>query len=385
MQNAPIAYPLPPIIKKTTLYIGKIATTVSDATMEALLNACGPLVSWKPMKDTDTQAPKGFGFAEFQEADGVFRATQLLQGLDVDGQQLMVKPDTATQRYLDSYLHQHPDVAAQGNDEALAKVMEVLSSLAAARTADKAAAEFLADVAGPAPSATPESRKRTREEREAMERAYKNTLHDWERHERCAVMFIVGCMWVGSRTIVPQRAGCVCTMCGLWTDLRCRDRMKLVEADRERERRAEADRARTVRIDLQGSAADDEPRWRRPLYKDRYLVHCLLVDDMRIALVVVVHCIISAIDRACITAHHAVGTRPIDGGGGSERRRRTRPTGARRPRRQRPGSGKRRRPGRLQSDRRLGRLPRSKRGRRNLLRQLQRRLRWTRTTRYTRP
>lgn len=187
MQQPPMVYPMAPIIKKTTLYIGKIATTVSDTTMEALLNACGPLVSWKPMKDADTQAPKGFGFAEFQEADGVYRATQLLQGLDVDGQQLMVKPDTATQRYLDSYMHRHPEVAAAGNDEALAKVMEVLSSLAAARTADKAAAEFLADVAGPAQAqgATPENRKRTREEREAMERAFKNTLHDWERHERC--------------------------------------------------------------------------------------------------------------------------------------------------------------------------------------------------------
>lgn len=188
-QPPPMAYPMAPIIKKTTLYIGKIAATVTDANMEALLNACGPLVTWKPMKDADTQAPKGFGFAEFQEADGVYRATQLLQGLDVDGQQLMVKPDTATQRYLDSYMHRHPEVAAQGNDEALAKVMEVLSSLAAARTADKAAAEFLADVAGPAQAlvqnSTPESRRRSREEREAMERAYKNTLHDWERHERC--------------------------------------------------------------------------------------------------------------------------------------------------------------------------------------------------------
>lgn len=46
--------------------------------------------------------------------------------------------------------------------------------------------------------------------------------------------------------------------------------MKLLEADRERERRAEAERMRTVRLDLQGSAADDEPRWRRPLYMDRY-------------------------------------------------------------------------------------------------------------------
>ncbi len=45
--------------------------------------------------------------------------------------------------------------------------------------------------------------------------------------------------------------------------------MKLLEADRERERRAEADRARVIRLDLQGSAGDEEPRWKRPLYKDR--------------------------------------------------------------------------------------------------------------------
>ncbi len=201
-------FPSGPITKKTTLYVGKIAHTVTDDTMHALLSACGELVSWKPMKDADTQAPKGFGFAEFQEADGVLRAVQILQGLDVDGHNLTVKPDTATQRYLDSYLIQHPELVTEGNEAQLAKVMEIISTLAATRAADKAASEFLADVgvggghagvvgagegAAGAPGASAvvtaevseAARKRTREEREAMERAYRDALRDWERHERC--------------------------------------------------------------------------------------------------------------------------------------------------------------------------------------------------------
>lgn len=343
MQRPP-SYHGAPITKKTTLYVGKIAHTVTDDTMQSLLSACGELVSWKPMKDADTQAPKGFGFAEFQEADGVLRAVQILQGLDVDGQQLTVKPDTATQRYLDNYLIKHPELVTQGNEEQLSKVMEIISSLAATRAADKAASEFLANVGmgegvgaaptagagatggeAPVPAAAPEmseaARKRSREEREAAERAYRDALRDWERHERYGVAFLgggglvgsllgccctrwfgcpvharcVGCTALGYNVLSTPLVTChqlfVCKPCHhpphihpcsppitthpiphITTPPSPRDRMKLLEADRERERRAEAERARVIRMDLQGGGGDDAPRWKRPLYKDRCVV-----------------------------------------------------------------------------------------------------------------
>lgn len=45
---------------------------------------CGPLKSWK------RAAGKGFGFAEFESAEGVLRAMRLLKDLPVDGQELLV-------------------------------------------------------------------------------------------------------------------------------------------------------------------------------------------------------------------------------------------------------------------------------------------------------
>jgi len=39
--------------------------------------------SWKRAEDPETKAPKGFGFCEFTEAEGVLRAIRLLNGLKV--------------------------------------------------------------------------------------------------------------------------------------------------------------------------------------------------------------------------------------------------------------------------------------------------------------
>ena len=90
---------MPP--KSTTLYVGKIAPSCDDGMMRALLEACGPVRSWKRVQDPETQAPKGFGFCEYEEAEGVEKALQLLNGLALDGQELLLKPNTATQRYIE--------------------------------------------------------------------------------------------------------------------------------------------------------------------------------------------------------------------------------------------------------------------------------------------
>lgn len=75
---------MPP--KQTTLYVGKIASSVGDDIIKELLEACGPVKSWKRMEDPDTKALKPFGFCEFEEADGVIRALNLLQNMSVGGQ-----------------------------------------------------------------------------------------------------------------------------------------------------------------------------------------------------------------------------------------------------------------------------------------------------------
>lgn len=80
------------------MYVGKIAPTVPDAVIRTLLEACGRLRSWKRQEDPATKEPKGFGFAEFDDAEGVLRAMRLLNNLELDGQELLLKCNTATQK-----------------------------------------------------------------------------------------------------------------------------------------------------------------------------------------------------------------------------------------------------------------------------------------------
>lgn len=92
-----------PATKSTTLYVGKIAASVPDDVIKTLLESCGPVKSWKPMQDPETNKSKGFGFCEYETAEGVLRALRLLHNLSLDGQELLLKCNTATQRYIDDY------------------------------------------------------------------------------------------------------------------------------------------------------------------------------------------------------------------------------------------------------------------------------------------
>ena len=172
-----------PATKSTTLYVGKIAATISDDVIKTLLEACGPVKSWKPMQDPETNKSKGFGFCEYETAEGVLRALRLLHNLSVDGQELLLKCNTATQRYIDDYQAvktkeanskaavQKPsadtsddkdakaDAAEERNDDkeddaVLAKIMGLVSDRAAQQSGPNAADQandFLNDVLPPPP------------------------------------------------------------------------------------------------------------------------------------------------------------------------------------------------------------------------------------------
>jgi len=107
----------PPVIvppKQTTLYVGKIASSISDDLIRQLLDACGTVKSWKRMEDPDSKALKPFGFCEYEAADGVVRALNLLQNLSVGGQELLLKCNTGTQKYIDSIEARKAKDAADG-------------------------------------------------------------------------------------------------------------------------------------------------------------------------------------------------------------------------------------------------------------------------------
>ncbi|RKP34701.1 hypothetical protein BJ085DRAFT_35558 [Dimargaris cristalligena] len=63
--------------RSTTLYIGSISEGISDNWVERLLVACGPLKSWKRTADQNGN-PKGFGFAEYENAESTLRALRVL-------------------------------------------------------------------------------------------------------------------------------------------------------------------------------------------------------------------------------------------------------------------------------------------------------------------
>lgn len=51
---------------------------------------CGAIKSWKRAQDPTSGSSKGFGFCEFDSADGVLRALRLLNKFALDGQELVV-------------------------------------------------------------------------------------------------------------------------------------------------------------------------------------------------------------------------------------------------------------------------------------------------------
>lgn len=57
---------------------------------DASLKLCGPVKSWKRAQDPSDGTPKGFGFCEFESAEGVLRSLRLLSKLNFDGQELVV-------------------------------------------------------------------------------------------------------------------------------------------------------------------------------------------------------------------------------------------------------------------------------------------------------
>ncbi|KAF8895252.1 hypothetical protein BD779DRAFT_1735992 [Infundibulicybe gibba] len=95
--------------KQTTLFVGSISGGITDAFLNQLLTACGPIKSFKRLI-TPANKPQGFGFAEFEEPDGALRALALLNNVELpaleDGcanKKLLVKADEKTRAFLDAY------------------------------------------------------------------------------------------------------------------------------------------------------------------------------------------------------------------------------------------------------------------------------------------
>ncbi|XP_057528779.1 RNA-binding motif protein 25 isoform X1 [Amaranthus tricolor] len=89
---------------QTTVYVGKIASSVENDFIRSLLELCGPIKSWKRAQDPSDGTPRRFGFCEFESAEGVLRALRLLSKCNVDGEELVLNVNQATREYLERYV-----------------------------------------------------------------------------------------------------------------------------------------------------------------------------------------------------------------------------------------------------------------------------------------
>ncbi|KAF9220249.1 hypothetical protein BS17DRAFT_715147 [Gyrodon lividus] len=143
---------MPPQAQKlTTLFVGSISGGITDTFLNQLLDACGPVKSFKRLI-TPANKPQGFGFAEYEDPDSALRSLTLLQGIELpaleDGcanKKLLIKADEKTRLFLDAYSAQKMKTDA---DEALmqqakARLSELLAEIN--RTSQDAANNGLLD------------------------------------------------------------------------------------------------------------------------------------------------------------------------------------------------------------------------------------------------
>ncbi|KAL9310143.1 putative RNA recognition motif domain, PWI domain, RNA-binding domain superfamily [Arabidopsis thaliana] len=100
---------------QTTIYIGKIATVENDFMM-SILEFCGHVKSCLRAEDPTTKKPKGFGFYEFESAEGILRAIRLLTQRTIDGQELLVNVNQATKEYLLKYVEKKIETAKKAKE-----------------------------------------------------------------------------------------------------------------------------------------------------------------------------------------------------------------------------------------------------------------------------
>ncbi|KAL7749567.1 hypothetical protein RI367_005123 [Sorochytrium milnesiophthora] len=148
-----LSAPAPPVVpgfsqdeldKMCKLYVGNISGGVTDGWIEKLLTVCGPLSSWKRVKNTDGTL-KPFGFATYRDVDSVLRAMSVIGGESsksklslelpsLDGtpwKRIMLKLDQNTEKMLTRYKEARPTMSADADLERQCRIRaeEVLGGL----------------------------------------------------------------------------------------------------------------------------------------------------------------------------------------------------------------------------------------------------------------
>jgi cold-inducible RNA-binding protein len=72
------------------LYVGNLAFSTEEQTLQTLFNEVAPVDSVRLMRDRDTGRSRGFAFVEMQTEEGARLAIERFNDADVDGRRLKV-------------------------------------------------------------------------------------------------------------------------------------------------------------------------------------------------------------------------------------------------------------------------------------------------------
>ncbi|KAB7495008.1 Cleavage stimulating factor 64 [Armadillidium nasatum] len=97
-----------------TVFVGNITERAPDIMIRHILNACGPVLSWKRVQGASGKL-QGFGFCEYGNPDAALRAIRILHGYEIATNRLVVKADSKTTEVLDEYKEKRKK-AQNGNE-----------------------------------------------------------------------------------------------------------------------------------------------------------------------------------------------------------------------------------------------------------------------------
>lgn len=86
-----------------TVYIGRISSEVSDEFVKQLLEKCGTVTKWNRAADPNTSKLTSFGFCDFEEPQGVWRALECLHEKQLCDKRLLVKCEEKAKQTIDAW------------------------------------------------------------------------------------------------------------------------------------------------------------------------------------------------------------------------------------------------------------------------------------------
>merc|ERR1712129_360104 len=86
-----------------TVYVGRISSEVSDDFVKGLLEKCGTVTKWNRAADPNTSKLTSFGFCDFEEPQGVWRALECLHEKQLCDKRLLVKCEEKGKQTIDQW------------------------------------------------------------------------------------------------------------------------------------------------------------------------------------------------------------------------------------------------------------------------------------------